>query len=401
MFITASIAIAIIAIAISAYAAYLAYQALGALSEVKYSISKVETTLGGLTQIFQRTRPCVKVEYARLFSIKCDGIATIVKDALNRTILVLPRNASKFAVEYFEAKYHPDLVVFVPVKRVVLASSTEAALIWRLDREYHLGLLKRIVGIMWGKKYKWYIPEIEQALKNGSIVDLGYVDNPDYERLLSLKPDLVIVYTVPGYEASARLIEKLKELKIPFVVDNEWLEKDVLARFEWIKFIALFFGVEDKAERLFDKVVAQVKSFIKRAHKARERPYVAWFLIWRGYVWAPSRNSYVVDLIKKCNGIYLYENYTKVDLEVVLALANKTDVLIYSSYLVKSLNDLLKIEPRLKALKAVRERRVYALSPDYWQVGYAYTERLVGDLCAILHPELFKGYEVRFFKPLT
>ena len=392
-----SLSIAIVAIILAIYTVSVLTNT---VKELKSYISTLQSDVEKLRKIVLPFGKCPEVKYAKLFKIYCDGVAKIVKDALNRTILVMPRNISRDIVQYYVNKYKPDVVVEVPVQRIILGSSTQVALVWRLDKEFGLHLFQYIIGIMWGRKYTWYIPEVKELLENGTVVDVGYIDEPDYEKILTLKPDLVIIYTIPGYEPSAKLLEKLNELNIPYVVDNEWMENTVLGRFEWIKFIALFLGIEDRAINLFNKVEKEVKEIQNRLRKVEEIPNIAWFLIYRGIIWAPRPGSYVHNLIEICRGKYLYENYTKIDLELVLSLANKTDVLVYSSYFINSINDILKEEPRLKELKAIKLGNVYAYKPEIWQIGYAYTEDLVKDVCSIIHPEIFKEHELKFFKKL-
>ncbi|OYT25474.1 MAG: ABC transporter substrate-binding protein [Thermoprotei archaeon ex4572_64] len=387
--------IAIIIVSVSTYMYF------STLSELYKEVKIINQRLSNLEFIFTKPTYCPEVKYAKLFSIKCDGPVKIVRDALNRTILLIPKNLSVSLTQYFISKYRPDVVIKIPTEKIVLFSSTQVALIWRIDREYNLGLLRKVVAIAWGQRYRWYIPEIKKLIENGTIIDIGYADSPDYEKLITLKPDLVVIYTIPGYEPSVKLIQKLEELKIPYVVDNEWMESTFLGRFEWIKFLASFFNLDEKVSKLFNKIVSEVENIRRKLSEVKCRPGIAWFIIYRGIVWTPRPGSYVHDLIRTCSGIYLYENVSKVDLEVVISLANKTDILIYSSYLVESIDDILKEEPRLEVLKAIREGRVYAFHENIWQVGYAYPEILIKDLCYIVHSEIFREYELHFFKRLT
>ncbi len=373
------------------------------ISDLYSELKLINERLSEIEVIFTKPTYCPEVKYARLFGIQCDGPVKIVKDSLNRTILIIPRNLTSPVVQYFISKYRPDLTIHVPVEKVVLFSSTQVALIWRLSKEYKLDLLRKIVGIAWGGTYEWYFPEVKELISNGTIVDLGYADMPDYEKLITLRPDVVVIYTIPGYEASSKLLEKLDELDIPYLVDNEWMETTILGRFEWIKMLALLFGdeVEKKAVELFGRVERNIEELKVKMRNAVKVPNIAWFMIYRGIVYSPKANSYVHNLIKICNGKYMYANYSKIDLELVLSLADKTDILIYSSYLVDSINDILVEEPRLSILKAIKEGNVYAYRKSIWQLGYAYTEDLVKEVCYIIHPESFKTYKLKFFKKLS
>ena len=45
--------------------------------------------------------------------------------------------------------------------------------------------------------------------------------------------------------------KKIEELHVPVVINAEYLEKHPLGRAEWIKFMALFFNKEKKADSVF------------------------------------------------------------------------------------------------------------------------------------------------------
>lgn len=59
----------------------------------------------------------------------------------------------------------------------------------------------------------------------------------DLERLITLKPDMVMAYLVAADFGQFR---KVEELGIPVVINAEYLEPHPLGRAEWIKFMALF-----------------------------------------------------------------------------------------------------------------------------------------------------------------
>ncbi len=377
------------------------YDIEGRLSDVESRIEGLRRELGELGALVRGALGHrVSVKYAAGFSLAYDGPVKVVVDGENRTILLAPGNMSDDDLAFYVGKYSPDLVVRTPVERVVLFSATQVALLARLDEEFGLGLLDRVVGVAWGGTYKWYIPGVEERFNDGRWTDVGYASNPNYELLLKLRPDLVVIYTVPGYEASEKLVQRLDELGIPYVVDNEWREETVLGRFEWVKFLAAFFDVEDRAGRLFDMVERAVLSYAAKVADAGP-VNVAWFSIYRGTVYAAPPGSYVHDLIRLAGGRYLYGDVPYVSgMELVVKRGNYTDVLVYASspeFGPSSIGDLLSAEPRLGEVKAVREGRVYLFSSDYFQLGYAYTELLVRDLAAILHPSLFQGVEPRFF----
>ena len=333
----------------------------------------------------------IEVKYARLFGIKMLEGYKIVTDALNRTLILVERGqAPPLDVE--------GIVIEIPVDRVVLLSATHVALLHRL-MEYNPGILDTIAGITWGRSYEWYFEDIGKALEEGRIKDLGASWSPNYEEILAINPDLMLIYTFPGDQ----LPGKLEELGIKYAVDNEWLETNALGRFEWIKFIATFYDMDYEAYLIFNEVENKVEDIIRKV-SGEPSPKIAWFSIYKGTVYAAGGGSYVATALKELGADYIFKDTAavggiSVTIEELIARTLDADVIVYTSE-AASVEDILKEAPALADSKAVREGRVYAIAPNYHQLGYAYTEDWYLDLAAILYPSLFPDHELRFFEKL-
>ncbi|WP_309544041.1 ABC transporter substrate-binding protein [Pyrobaculum aerophilum] len=156
---------------------------------------------------------------------------------------------------------------------------------YRLYKEAdNAGVLKSIVGIMWGKEYDWYLPEVAEMLKNGSTADVGPAYSPNYELIAKLKPDVVFVYFYPGPYGTESVIKKLEQLGIPYVVINEFQEGDPLGRAEWIKFIAAFYNLTSAAVGIFNGIENKWRGLASLVADL-DRPRVAWFIIYGGVLY--------------------------------------------------------------------------------------------------------------------
>lgn len=374
-----STALSVVAVILAAVAAALAYQAYTATqTEVKVLVER-------LSEAVSRPAGAVPVKYAKLFTISYEGDIYVLTDAMGRKILATPRGLPQDLLAYYRAKYRPDVVVAYPVKRVVVMASTHVAMIYRLYKEVgRADILRSVVGIMWGRVYSWHMPEVAAMLENGTIADVGPASSPNYERLTALKPDVVFVYFYPGPDGTEAVVNRLAQLGVAYVVVNEFQEPSPLGRAEWIKFFAVFFNATRDAVRIFDAVEARWNSLAVLAADL-DRPRVAWFSIFRGDLYPAGPQ--VRELIRLAGGRYAYANYSRVDLEVVLKHRNDVDVLIWSSYGVSTIQDMVKVEPRLAELRPVILGRVYAYSPAFYQLANAYPDRLLEELVWILHPE--------------
>ncbi|MGC9050830.1 ABC transporter substrate-binding protein [Pyrobaculum sp.] len=340
----------------------------------------------------------VEVRYARLFSVAYDGDVYILTDAMGRRILLVPRGMQQDLAAYYVAKYKPAVVVRYPVERAVYMSSTHVALAYRLYKESgEVGVLRSIAGIMWGREYTWHLKEVADMLGNSSIADVGPAYSPNYEAIAKLRPDVVFVYFYPGPYGTESVVKKLDQLGIPYVVVNEFQEAEALGRAEWIKFIAPFYNLTWVGVRVFNGVESKWRSLASLVADL-DRPRVAWFIIYGGVLYPAGPG--VRDLIRLAGGRYAYANYSRVDMEVVLKHKNDVDVLVWSGYGVDRVEDLLKIEPRLKELRPVITGRVYAYSPAYYQLANAYPEKVLEELIWIIHPEVAPPGNFTLFRQL-
>jgi len=349
------------------------------------------------TQVVERREP--EVRYAKLFSIERGDGYTLVKDGLNRTILLVRRGQSA------PQNVRADLVVQVPVERAVLMSATHVALVERL-REYSPGIWDRVAGIMWGRSYQWFFPEVERMIEEGKLVDVGAAWSPDYELLVSLRPDLVMIYTFEGDPVRS----KLEELKVPYVVNSEYLEDTLLGRFEWIKFVAAFFGLDEVGAEVFRLVELRYQLTSHKVSASIEaldlRPVkVAWFSVYRGTIYVAGGLSYVANSIYDLKAVYAFSDLkvtggAQVSLEEFVARASDADVLVVSTDLIQSLEALTEEIPQIAEFKAVREGRVYRFNSNVYQLGYMDTEGWFLDLASMLYPELFPEHTPSYFVAL-
>ncbi len=349
------------------------------------------------TQLVEKREP--EVQYARFFSIERGEGYTLLRDGLNRTVLLVKRGQS--APQNVKA----DLVVQVPVERMVLMSATHVALVERL-REYAPDIWDRVAGIMWGRSYQWFFPEVERRFAEGKLVDVGAAWSPDYEKLIALKPDLVMIYTFEGDPVRS----KLEELKVPYVVNSEWLENTLLGRFEWIKFVAAFFGLDEVGARVFRLVELRYQLISTKVSASMAtlniKPVkVAWFSVYKGTVFVAGGLSYVANSIYDLNAVYAFSDVKatggrQVSLEEFVARARDADVLVVSTDLIQTLEALTDEIPQVAEFKAVREGRVYRFNSNIYQLGYMDTEGWFLDLASMLYPELFPDHTPSYFVAL-
>ena len=107
-------------------------------------------------------------------------------------------------------------------RRVVCMSGSYIAM---LDA---LGAADRVVGVS-GAQY--LINEtLRRRIARGEAADVGFDSNVDFERLMALRPDLVMLFGIGG--ADTALTGKLRELGIPYLYMGEHCEESPLGKSE-------------------------------------------------------------------------------------------------------------------------------------------------------------------------
>lgn len=272
-------------------------------------------------------------------------------------------------------------------RRIVCMSSSQIAM---LDA---LGAVDRVVGVS-GINFI-----SNKAIQSGrdTIADVGYDGNVDFERLVSLRPDLVMLY---GVEGAHPIEPKLRELGIPFVYIGEYMEQSPLGKAEWLIAVGEMIGRRDTAERVFGRLPRRYDQLKQLASSAASRPKVMLNTPYNDAWVMPSTRSYAVRLINDAGGEYLYTQNTgsrsvPIDMEQAYSLLNQADVWINIGQFT-TLSQLRTAYPKLSDTRPVVAGNVWnnnlRSSPgggsDYWESGVVNPDLILADLIAIFHPEL-------------
>ena len=239
------------------------------------------------------------------------------------------------------------------------------------------------------------------------IGDVGYDNNINYELILALDPDLVLLYGITG---ASGMESKLRELGIPYIYLGEYVESSPLGKAEWMITIGEITGERKKAEQKFSAIEERyntLASSINTAHKRAPRvmlntPYRdSWFI--------PSEQSYMARLIRDAGA----EPYTcsaegntsqAIDTEQAYVWASQADVWLNVGAC-NTMEELTRQNPKFADVETVTERRVYnnnlRQSPqggsDFWESGVVRPDIILQDLVEIMHGE---GGDLYYYKQL-
>ncbi len=276
--------------------------------------------------------------------------------------------------------------VWVPVNatRVVsLAPSISEEL-------FALGLGDRVVGV---DDYSNYPPELARAVEEGRIDRVGGYWSPDLEKIVELKPDLVLA----DASAQAKLLEKFEELNLTVVYLRASGCKSLNDVYSDISLLGLIFGAERAARELEESIKHNVTLMVNalvEANATRRRVLVllgppSWGL------WTAGGGTYLDELIGLAGGVNVagkYHGWVQLSLEE--ALASNPEVIIVA--MMGSREGAEKVLEEVKEMfnstVAVREGRVYVFTGWADDVLCRPGPRVTWALALLaraIHPEVF------------
>jgi len=263
-----------------------------------------------------------------------------------------------------------------PLKRIISLSPNITEIL------FDLGLGEKIVGVT---NYCNYPEKAQKIARVG-----GYLD-PNFEAIVSLKPDVVII--LPEQENVKNF---LTELDVIYLEVNNKTISDI---FKGIKTIGAQFGRTKRAEKLVAALQASIDR-VKSKTATCSKPTV---LISVGRtlsagmladIFVAGKNTYFDELIKLAGGKNVIEmetlSYPLISAEGIINL--NPDIILdfatdFEKY--KLTADQVKQDWLcLPQVKAVRNNRVYVLGQSYAVIPGPRFIELLAQLVTIVHPEI-------------
>ena len=255
-----------------------------------------------------------------------------------------------------------------------------------------LGQVDRIVAVSGIN----YIANPYILAHKDSIKDMGPEIN--YELLLGLKPDVVLLYGIG--DAQTAVTDKLKELAIPYMYVGEYLEESPLGKAEWLVALSELTDSRDKGIDVFREIPKRYQALKDLTASVEQRPTVMFNTPWNDSWVMPSTQSYMVQLVTDAGADYIYKENTSnssapIGLETAYGLIQKADYWINVGT-ASTLDELKNMNPKFADAKSVRNKTVYNNNlritatggNDYWESAVVRPDVVLRDLIHIFHPEL-------------
>jgi len=290
------------------------------------------------------------------------------------------------------------IVVRIPISTIATLSSTH------IGELTILGLRDNIKGVSNGDQLWDSI--LSRRFKNAEVVEVDHQMTNNIEQILALSPDLVMK---SGFENVRNEDARLTEAGIPIAYNMEWMESNMLARAEWIKFVSAFFGKEKVADSIFKGIETRYNE-VKKLAASQPKQTVLFNMNYKGTWYLPGAKSYAAAMARDAGALYNVQGNDRgsmpVNFEQVLDSHSNDN--IWLNVEARTLDELGKADERYKLFKAYKTGEVYnydnrvnaAGGNDYWESGAVHPDVLLKDEVKILHPDLLPGYEMVYWRKL-
>jgi iron complex transport system substrate-binding protein len=291
----------------------------------------------------------------------------------------------------------------VPVQRVACLSSIYAAMMTRLNLD------EKIVAI---DNIDYYNnPDILRKTEEGKIKELAKGPEMNVEQTLILKPDLVLTFGMGYPEKDVN--PKILSSGVPVAISLDHLEETPLARAEWIKFIAAFFGQERQADSLFRMTEQRYNNLRALTDTVSIKPTVLTEIKYGEAWYVPGGKSFMAHFIKDAGGDYIWKDENRagsvpLSFEAVYAKAKDAEYWVNLFINLNTKKELLSYDERYNMFKAFKLGNLYNNNKianskgysDYWENGISNPDELLQDLIKIFHPHLLPQHQLKYYKKI-
>ncbi len=243
------------------------------------------------------------------------------------------------------------------------------------------------------KESGWYVSAAAAAMKKGDILYAGKYSAPDYESLLGNGCNFAIENTMIYHDPA--VLEMLKSLGIPAMVERSSYETEPLGRLEWVRLYGVLFDKRTEADEFFDREVSRIKPLMNEKSTGKT---VAFFSVTsNGSVTVRKPGDYISKIISMAGGTYIFDSLDGEDenalstmnmqMEDFYAGAKDADVLIYNGTIEGEMDSIAALEKKnalFKNFEAVKSGEVYSLGPECFQQS-TNMAALIQDIHDVLH----------------
>lgn len=292
-------------------------------------------------------------------------------------------------------------IVFVPIKRMVVTSTTHIPML------EILGVESTLVGF---PNTKYISSEKTRILiESGKVQELGQEQNINTELLIDLEPELVVGF---GVNNTSPVFKNIEKMGIPVIMNSDWLEQTPLGKAEWLKFFGALYQKDSVANVKFNEIANNYNTIKNKLENVSKKPTVLSGSLYQDVWYLPAGESFVAKFLEDAYTVYLWKD-TKGTGSLSLSLESVLDKGQYAEFWIapgfySSKKSMLEDSPHYKEFDAYKTGNLYtyALTKGktggviYFELATARPDLVLQDLVSIFHPTVFPNVERSFFKNL-
>lgn len=288
-------------------------------------------------------------------------------------------------------------IIEIPVRSVICMTTLQ------ISNFIKLGEVDKITGITSTRFL--FNEQLNKQLKEGKTNKIGIEGEFDKEMVMAINPDIILTspFKRGGYDA-------ISNLDIPLISFLGYKESSPLGQAEWIKFIGMLLGIEDKANEQFNEIEQKYEELKATATKAANKPSVMSGELHSGNWYVVGGNSYLAQLFRDAGASYFMKNDNEsggfyVDFETVYSQGANADFWrILNSYNgTFTYDELNASDARYSDFKSFKDKKViYCNLRDkpFYENTPVEPEVVLADLIKIFHPELLPNHTPVYYDVL-
>ena len=292
------------------------------------------------------------------------------------------------------------VTIQVPIQSIIVTSTTHISSLEMLGVENNLIGFPNLNYISSEK--------IRARIDANKIKEIGRQQDLNTEIILDLNPNLIVGY---GIDNNNPTYDNLEKSGLKVIFNGDWNEQSPLGKAEWIKFFGALYGLDQKAETIFNNIEKDYNDAREIAKKATSKPTILCGEMYENVWYLPQGNSWSSLFLKDANTNYLWNTTNgtgslSLPFETVLDKAKNADYWFQGSF--ATLNEMQNSNIHYNQFDAFKNKKIYSFSSLKGKTGGIMFYELAGnrpdlvlkDIIKIVHPELLRDYKLYFYSQL-
>lgn len=285
-----------------------------------------------------------------------------------------------------------SLDVTEPFSRIICMSSSYVAYLSELGCD---SLICGIAGTAYISN-----PDVRERVRSGKTSDVGSDTMPDLEKIVSLSPDIVVAYMIPGSD----FVKRLRGLGLNVLALNDYLENSPLSRAAYIRVFGALTGKMAAADSVLSSVSSAYNALAEKVNEAcgsgNARPEVLMNIPYSDAWYIPGGDNYMSRLVHDAGASVAgavpgKSESSVISVEQALEYSKEASFWLNTGWC-DTMQELYGQDPVFQSMNIphiynnTRRKNGHG-GNDFWESGAMHPERILEDLVKIMHPEIFPG----------